>query len=201
MAMGIRRPGFQLLSLISTVPSPDHITQMPVPPPLHAPCLMPDQLGIYFYIYIPLLLLTLLVLLALNIARANKGTGYQIWSRKHSHQDTPEALHELSRRKSSHADAVDADSFLPSPVNKSRDHHSSARGRSYSSPWTWRFTLGGQRRRFRLPNPFGTWRSRDDHRMPQRDVSVLVGLLQDVGAIAWPPIFVFLGVSLWVMQS
>jgi hypothetical protein len=198
MAMGIRRPGFQLLSLISSVPSPDHITQTPVPPPLHAPCFMPNQLGIYFYIYIPLGLVTLLFLLASNITRANKGIGYQIWSRKHSRQDSPEALHELSRGKSSHA--VDADSFLPPPANKSRDHRTPAHGRSYSSPWTWRFTFGGQRRRIALPNPFGTWRSRGDHRTPQRDVGVLVGLLQDLGAIAWPPIFVFLGISLWVMQ-
>lgn len=193
MAMGIRRPGFQLLSLISTIPSPDHITQMPVPPPLHAPCSMPDQLGIYLYIYIPLVLLTLLVLLTFNIVRANGSTG-----RKHSRQGTPEALRELSRGSSSHT--ADADSFLPTSVNKSREHHTPVRGRSYSSPWTWRFTLGGHRRRIALPNPFGNWSSRVDHRMPQRDVGVLVGLLQDVGMVAWPPIFVFLGISLWVMQ-
>jgi hypothetical protein len=198
MAMGIRRPGFQLLSLISTVPSPDHITQMPVPPPLHAPCSMPDQLGIYFYVYIPLVLLTLLVLFALNIVRANGSTEYQTWGRKRSRQGTPEALHELSRGNSSHT--ADVDSFLPTSVHKSREHHTPVRGRSYSSPWTLRFTLGGHRRRIALPNPFGNRGSRADHRMPRRDVGVLVGLLQDAGMVAWPPILVFLGISLWVMQ-
>jgi hypothetical protein len=58
MAMGIKRPGFQLLSL--------------VPPPEHeyindtfadAPCLLPDQLGIYTSRYVPFLLITLMVLL------------------------------------------------------------------------------------------------------------------------------------------
>lgn len=194
--MGIRRPGFQLLSLISTVPSPDHITQIPVSPPLHAPCLMPDQLGIYFFIYIPLVLLSLLILLAFNITRVHGGIGYQPWNRKHSRQDTPEALHELSRDNSSHA----SDSFLPPPANKSREHYAPLRRRSYSLSWTWSFSLGGHRRRITLPNPFGKWRLRAEHRMPQRDVGVLVGLLQDVGMVAWPPIFVFLATSWWVMQ-
>lgn len=198
MAMGIRRPGFQLLSLISTVPSSDQITQMPAPPPLHAPCTMPDQLGIYLYIYVPLVLLTLLVLLVFNAVRANGGTGYRAWGKKHRRQDTPEGLRELSRSKSSHT--ADADSFLPTSANKSREHHTPVRGRSYPSPWTWRFTLGGHRRRIALPNPFRNWSSRADHRMPQRDVGVLVGLLQDVGIVVWPPILVFLGISLWVMQ-
>ncbi|KAG6378217.1 Metallo-dependent phosphatase-like protein [Boletus reticuloceps] len=197
MAMGIRRPGFQLLSLISTVPSPDHITQMPVPPPLHALCLMPDQLGTYFYIYIPLILLTLVVLLAFNITRANGGIRYQTWGTKHSRQGTPEPPHELTRGNSSHA--ADAESFLPEPASKPREHCS--RGRSYSSPWIWRFSLAGHRRRITLPNPFGICqRSRVDRRSSQRDVGGLVGFLQDVGMVAWPPILVFLGISFWVMR-
>ncbi|KAG9316325.1 Metallo-dependent phosphatase-like protein [Chiua virens] len=177
MAMGIRRPGFQLLSLISVAPSPDQITQTPIPPPLHALCLMPDQLGIYFYIYIPLILLSLFVLLVLNFRRANGGTNYQQRSHKHRRQDTPEIPHELSRTHSS--GAVDSDSILPPPASKSREHQTSFR-QSYSSPWTWTFMVGGHRRRVTLPNPFG--RSRVGHRMSQRDVGVLVGFLQDVGS-------------------
>ena len=195
--MGIRRPGFQLLSLTSTVPSPDQITQIPVPPPLHAPCLMPDQLGIYLYIYIPLGLLSLLVLLAFNVVRVNGGTGYQTQNRMHSRQDTPETLHELPRDNSSHAS--DAESFLPPPANKSREYHTPLRSRSYSLPWTWTFTFGGLRRRITLPNSFRNWRLRAGYRKPRRDVGLLVGLLQDVGAVAWPPIFVFLAISWWVM--
>ncbi|KAG8213657.1 Metallo-dependent phosphatase-like protein [Butyriboletus roseoflavus] len=198
MAMGIRRPGFQLLSLTSTVPSPDRITQTPVPPPLHTLCLMPDQLGIYFYMYIPLVLLSLLVLLAFNIIRVNGGTGYQTWNRKHIRQDTLVALHELPRCNSPHAS--DPEFFLPPAVNNSQEHHAPLRGRTYSSPWTWTFSLGGHRRRITLPNPFGNWRLRAGHRKPHRDVGVFVGLLQDVGAVAWPPIFVLLATSWWVMQ-
>ncbi|KAH0827473.1 Metallo-dependent phosphatase-like protein [Lanmaoa asiatica] len=193
MAMGIRRPGFQLLSLISTVPSPDHITQIPVSPPLHAPCLLPDQLGIFFYVYIPLILLSLLVLLALNITRVNGGSGYRSWSRKHDRDDTSETLRELSRGNTLHSS--DANSFLPPPANKTREHHAPLRGRFFLSPWTWTFTLGGHRRRITLPNPFGNGHLRADHRIPQRNVGVLVGLVQDVGAVAWPPILMFLSVT------
>lgn len=195
--MGIRRPGFQLLSLTSTVPSPDQIMQTPVPPPLHTPCLLPDQLGIYFYIYIPLILLSLIILLAFNVIPPNGGTAYQTWNRKHARQETPEMLHVLTRDNPSHA--VDADSFLPSPANKSRELHTPLRGRFYSSPWTWTFTVGGRRRRVMLPNPFGNWRSRAEYR-PQRDVGVLAGWLQDVVAVAWPPILIFSAISWWVMQ-
>jgi len=191
MAMGIRRPGFQLLSIISTVPSPDQITQIPVPPPLLAPCFMPDQLGIYLYIYAPLALLSVLVLLASNIIRVNGTVGHQSRGRMHTRQDISEGLHELSRAR---GNAADADSFLPPPVNKSRDHHHlPMHGRSYLQPWIWTFTLGGHRRRITLPNPLGC-------RAPQRDVGVLVGFLQDVGAVAWPPIFLFIAISCWVMQ-
>ena len=196
MAMGIRRPGFQLLSLTSTVPSPDQITQLPVLPPLHTPCLMPDQLGIYFHIYIPLTFLSLVVLLAFNYVRVNGGIAYQTWNRKHGRRNPPEALHELSRGNSSHK--VDADSVLP-PVNKSRNR-SPLRGRSYLPRWTWTFSLSGHRHRVTLPNPFRKFRWRTDHRMPQRNVGVLAGLLQDVVVVAWPPIVVFLAISCWVMR-
>ncbi|KAF7361777.1 Metallo-dependent phosphatase [Mycena venus] len=63
MAMGIRKPGFQLLSLVDphSVPgSASHADSL---------CLLPDQLGIYLSTYIPLLVLSLLTLCVLNIYR------------------------------------------------------------------------------------------------------------------------------------
>ncbi|KAF7321631.1 Metallo-dependent phosphatase [Mycena kentingensis (nom. inval.)] len=63
MAMGIRRPGFQLLSLVP--PDPNQTTSS------HSDslCLMPDQLGIYLSTYIPLLVLSLLAIIAVNALR------------------------------------------------------------------------------------------------------------------------------------
>lgn len=49
IAMGIRTPGFQLLTLSSNHPE-------------DRACFMPDQLGIYLEVYTPLIVLSLLVL-------------------------------------------------------------------------------------------------------------------------------------------
>ncbi|KAJ7188096.1 Metallo-dependent phosphatase-like protein [Mycena filopes] len=63
MAMGIRRPGFQLLSLV-----PPHSMQGTSS---HADslCLLPDQLGIYLSVYIPFLVLSLVVVCVANLRR------------------------------------------------------------------------------------------------------------------------------------
>ena len=55
MTMGIRKPGFQLLS----VPQDDKDS----PGAADRPCLLPDQIGIYLEGYIPLVALTLVVMI------------------------------------------------------------------------------------------------------------------------------------------
>lgn len=55
MAMGIRHPGFQLLSLDPW----DGLGDRPQQTHADAPCRLPDQLGIYLSIYIPLLLVSI----------------------------------------------------------------------------------------------------------------------------------------------
>ncbi|KII92954.1 hypothetical protein PLICRDRAFT_103385 [Plicaturopsis crispa FD-325 SS-3] len=62
MAMGIRKPGVQLLSLVD--PS---TARARLPTHSDAPCFLPDQLGIYLTIYLPLVLFSLLVLLLFNL--------------------------------------------------------------------------------------------------------------------------------------
>lgn len=56
MAMGIRRPGFQLLSIPE---SDDNSLKFS-----DRTCLLPDQLGIYLKIYLPCFAVTILVLAA-----------------------------------------------------------------------------------------------------------------------------------------
>ncbi|RDX40898.1 hypothetical protein OH76DRAFT_1423437 [Lentinus brumalis] len=63
MAMGVRRPGYQLLSLI-----PPH-TAYDGQSLAHRPCLLPDQLDIYLSVYIPLFELSLIVLLTSKLRR------------------------------------------------------------------------------------------------------------------------------------
>lgn len=61
MVMGVRNPGFQLLSL-----SPIRSTGETL---ATSPCLLPDQLGTYLSIYLPALLLSVLVLMVSNVHR------------------------------------------------------------------------------------------------------------------------------------
>ncbi|WWD21088.1 hypothetical protein CI109_105569 [Kwoniella shandongensis] len=68
---GIRRPGFQLLSLVPPASSGYSASLT------HAdrPCFLPDQLGVYSRVYIPLAILTLLYLFGTNVRAA-----YQRWN-------------------------------------------------------------------------------------------------------------------------
>lgn len=64
-ATGIRRPGFQLLTLFQ--PSPALTTSH-----LDMPCFLPDARGIYYTVYFPLALVTALLLLICNIRQPRR---------------------------------------------------------------------------------------------------------------------------------
>jgi hypothetical protein len=70
--MGIRRPGFQLLS----VAPPDHSSgassALPSDMLADVPCLLPDQIKIYTHVYAPFGLLTIFVLLFFNYKRRGR---------------------------------------------------------------------------------------------------------------------------------
>ena len=72
MAMGIRQPGFQLLSL-GTPPTRLATSLATVP------CLLPDQLGIYLNVYVPLLVFSLILLLVSNMHRVATQGQYVSW--------------------------------------------------------------------------------------------------------------------------
>ncbi|KAH7888418.1 Metallo-dependent phosphatase-like protein [Phlebopus sp. FC_14] len=197
MAMGIRQPGFHLLSLTSTVPSPEELTQIAVPPPLDVPCLLPNQLGIYLYVYVPLVVISLSVLLAFNTSRMKVRPTRQTSDNKRgyrgSHEDSYELLH-------SHGGSRDADgeAILPPPITKHRD--SDHRHDQSFSSWTWTVVFGRQRRRITLPNPCRLVPSRGEYRTQMREGGLLRGFSEDVIAVAWLPILVFVGAAWWVMH-
>ncbi|KAK7005639.1 Metallophos domain-containing protein [Favolaschia claudopus] len=60
----IRRPGFQLLSLIDPTPGGKSL--------IDAPCLLPDPYGVYTILYAPLALLTLIALFIFNTYRSRR---------------------------------------------------------------------------------------------------------------------------------
>lgn len=103
---GIRRPGFQLLSLIppSEAPTTGSIT--------HAdrPCFLPDQVGVYTRVYLPVAILTILFLFGTNIRAAWRrwnAAGHSIYgdlkARMSPHIASSETMPQapsVSRRKS-----------------------------------------------------------------------------------------------------
>lgn len=64
---GIRKPGFQLLSLI---PPTDYAANPKEITYADRPCFLPDQLGVYNRVYLPLAILTVLFLFISNARRA-----------------------------------------------------------------------------------------------------------------------------------
>lgn len=78
MAMGVNRPGFQLMSL---VPPPAAGTTSRQHTFADVPCLLPDQLQIYFKRYIPLATVCILLLFYLNLKQViSKFGGWTIGS-------------------------------------------------------------------------------------------------------------------------
>ncbi|KAL4074212.1 Metallo-dependent phosphatase-like protein [Scleroderma citrinum] len=210
MAMGIRRPGFQLLSLVSTVPLEGSLTQIPVPPPLDAPCLLPDQLGIYLYVYLPLSLLSLVLLLVCNIWWSRQPLRHTMGDRQKHQNGTYELPHHLHRGSSPgsadyHYDRSHSPS-LPTPVTKPRsDGHTStrSRGKSWSStPWTWKFKFGNQRRRITFP--LLSCRTRDPYQSRRdqyiHEPGVLGAFGKDILSVGGPPLCVFLLAAWWSMR-
>lgn len=72
MAIGVRQPGFQLLSI--GAPPTRFTTSLAT-----VPCLLPDQLGIYLNVYVPLLVFSLLLLLVSNLHRVATQGQYVSW--------------------------------------------------------------------------------------------------------------------------
>src|ERR1700761_8408715 len=64
MSVHIRRPGFQLVSLVDPTPTGKSFVD--------APCLLPDTSRIYNSLYIPLTLLTLVLLFVFNMSRSRR---------------------------------------------------------------------------------------------------------------------------------
>ncbi|KZT62021.1 hypothetical protein CALCODRAFT_479504 [Calocera cornea HHB12733] len=63
MAMGIKRPGFELLSIAPPPSEPRHAESQ---------CLLPDQIGIYTRTYLPLFIISLLILAYIHIFNGRK---------------------------------------------------------------------------------------------------------------------------------
>ncbi|EAU91483.1 CDC1 [Coprinopsis cinerea okayama7 len=111
IAMGIKRPGFQLLSLAPTpLRNPDHKYK----PNDDVPCFLPDQLGIYIRIYLPVFVLTVALVCMTNLC---------CWRSKASRR-----RHRLTRSQDYESGKLSRSperrsSYLPSPVSATMDRN------------------------------------------------------------------------------
>ncbi|OSD03988.1 Metallo-dependent phosphatase [Trametes coccinea BRFM310] len=182
MAMGIRRPGYQLLSLTLPSASPEIQTLA------QTPCLLPDQLGIFLSVYIPLVVLTLVVLLVSNIRRS---------CLRHSSPSSRSAQWTSLDPN----DPEETDYDLPPP--------SAWRSKEFPRPgWSRTCTvdLWGHHRQFTISSAgflvglasfFWTGGSAQDDDARRR-AGVAKGFLLDVRDVAWAPVLLFIAIAWWV---
>jgi len=125
MAMGIKHPGFQLLSL---TPAPHRTDSGTL---ADTPCLLPDQLGIYLSAYIPLLVFSLLVLVVSSYYRTR-------------------TMHRRPASPGSDDLSGPSTHFLPAPAT-APPHSGKFPLRDPINLVPWSIVLFGRRRRLRIP--------------------------------------------------
>lgn len=199
MAMGIRRPGFQLLSLIppSAMPAGSQTFG-------DVPCFLPDQIAIYVSVYVPLIILNLLALLLRNAYRVLQS--HTSWSRSGiplrtrsptdeervnlwggSPPPLPPALHVYSEHGEEVGDD-DSSFVLPPPTPAVAVTQKGRRGR------TWPSRLRSMRRRLAY---MASCRSSPDSALERNRTGLLRGFLEDVLDVAWVPVLLFGAIAWW----
>lgn len=193
--MNVRRPGFQLLSLLPKQYWKDDTTTT------HGDqiCLMPDQISIYLSTYIPLILASLLIVFLMNIASARDYSGFNgsgIATTSRQQRTETLVLRSTFGREDDDDQYYPDSSSLPTPVSTPKRGVLSRR--SWSS-----FLLGRRRLSITAPvissskvvktllNFFGT-------QNPRRRGTVQ-GFAQDVWTIAKLPLSTIIFISLWTM--
>ncbi|KAJ7287786.1 Metallo-dependent phosphatase-like protein [Mycena rebaudengoi] len=192
MAMGIREPGFQLLSLAPP--------QSPHGSLSHADslCILPDQLGIYLSVYIPFLVFSLILIFSTNVHRIRS-------SRRVQRYDAPG-----STTSPSHAPLTrrprPRDDWLQYPSDDDGDTLPHPSGAKSTRPaYSRSFVLFGRRRRLTIGSEsisslgrtiVGCCGARD---VP-KSRGFVVGVLYDVRDVAVFPLTIFVAISLWTYR-
>ncbi|KAJ7780523.1 Metallo-dependent phosphatase-like protein [Mycena maculata] len=203
MAMGIRRPGFQLLSLVpphSMHGSLSHADSL---------CLLPDQLGIYLSTYIPLLVLSLIIICIANIHRTcfrqqvkrqytpastNSPSYAPLTGALRSRSDTGRPLDDWLQYPSDDDDT----GTLPRPTP-------SASKKSARPIYSRSFVLFGRRRRITIGSDSvtalsGTIFSCCGNENVPKSRGFAAGFLYDVWTVAIYPLAIFAVLSWWMFR-
>ena len=182
MAMGVRRPGFQLLSLV-----PPASAQAGTPTFRDVPCLLPDQIGIYVSVYVPLIALSVLALLLANAHRARTlrtrsptdEEHLRVWGAR------PPPILVAADDAGSDEDGDGGAYVLPPPTPAVAVSAKGRRGRSCIASATRARCV----RRLLCGRGTSVRRSR---------AGVLRGLAEDVLEVAWVPVGMFVAVAWWM---
>jgi hypothetical protein len=206
MAMNVRRPGFQLLSLL-----PREYWKNDATTYADELCLLPDQMSIYLSTYVPLLLFSLLIVLLVNmIHRRSRPISnesgvstppFQRGSVKLTRRCT--SGHEARGEEQIMDDYYNTHSTLPLPAP------ASAARRTHVPLQSWSFVFLGRRRRISFPEPlhqlakliFLLVRSGPFGVRNLKHRGTVRNFIHDVGSIAAFPLSVIILVSLWTMNS
>ncbi|CAL1707740.1 unnamed protein product [Somion occarium] len=217
MAMGVKVPGFQLLSLFPASYSGKESFQ-------DIPCFLPNQNRIYLSIYVPLVFFSLLSLLVSNFHRVkaldnsqtywnSSGTdAMESWAEGRAYLDagawratTPTSIDEqVPLRKVSEAPNEDEDDEAYSlPVPGSSARRAFARSRTCSKSWS--FILWGRRRHMTLDSsclssvlsPFFYQDGRNPMDYRRSRAGFFRGVFRDVFDVAWPALVLFVLLAWW----
>ncbi|KAJ3549354.1 hypothetical protein NMY22_g908 [Coprinellus aureogranulatus] len=203
MAMGIKRPGFQLLSLAPTELRREHGGVSYA----DAPCFLPNQLATYLRLYIPLGVVSLLIVAASQFLslrglrpRTNMKNSVDYGGSAPDYYDDDDLINSHSKRPSfrltpanrrARRDASESDSStgLPVPVSSADNHPSGLRGSSI---------LGyGNALLRQVPKVFSVSGPSSRPRMSRRPRTRLASFLYDVRDIAVWPIGLFILITWW----
>jgi hypothetical protein len=204
MAMGVRRPGFQLLSLT------------PTRHPMHAEalCLLPDQLGIYLSVYTPCAVISVLIILVFNIYRTHT-VDRRTRSKYSLHHAEDTAWVSSSpmdyRGTRLRLDLESDEQHVPSDNEGSIPPAAHPRHRPLSR-FSWTFVFRGRRRRLTMPMPrpmpmsFASmaesirgWRLQRRQKRDRR--GVLGGFVRDVRDVAVFPLGLFALTAWWMFTA
>lgn len=215
MAMGIRRPGFQLLSLVSPQ-GPNPAAQ------LHSPCVLPDQLGIYMWAYGILGLLSVVGLFMSHVHRIRhpRAQSGRIRSETPTKAEQAEELAE-AQIEAEAGEAISLTEIMSpgprrradsTPIGPAENFNGIANGHTNGtaeeyfpaiSPRTAQRNSDSKRRRFSIPYLSSIFSSREQRsaRWERRKSRGLVrGVAHDVGTVAGPPVVAFLGIAWWMFR-
>lgn len=195
MAMGVRRPGFQLLSLAAPKRNNAYSSASKGETVADRPCLLPDQLGIYLSVYVPLLVLSLLVLLLFRLFRPDD-------HHRHHSSSTHRRSNSISQHRNSDdvrlADEDESEAYLLPTVrgpNGSAPTFAAHPPRSHQRDLSFTFTLGGRHRRLKVPLVcLGMRRDMRGER------GMVRAFAQDVVDVAWPPLLLFMLLAVWMFR-